>query len=261
MHRLLANAVRATIPNAIRKAAKRGLLAAIGLREDVRVKTMVVNPEGQPWTVVLDALSSESIVYSLGLGDDISFDLGIVQKTGAQVFGFDPTPGVIESLTWNPLPDRLKLLPRLIGARDCSVEYYALYSPLGEIEYLYASHPDRIPLDCELRAIEIEMTSVPTIMKELGHARIDLLKVDIEGAEIELLQEIAGSSLNIPQIAVELHYRFPQVGFSRVRDTVRALRSSGYRIAHVSEWGEEFLFVRQDILRIDDSQSNSGWLL
>jgi hypothetical protein len=39
-----------------------------------------------------DALSKNSIVYSFGIGEDISFDKAIIENHKCHVFAFDPTP-------------------------------------------------------------------------------------------------------------------------------------------------------------------------
>ncbi len=44
-----------------------------------------------------DLLNSSSIVYSIGIGEDISFDLDVIKNHSSTVFGFDPTP---RSLQW-----------------------------------------------------------------------------------------------------------------------------------------------------------------
>ena len=40
------------------------------------------------------------------------------------------------------------------------------------------------------RLLEVKMKRLQTIMQELGHIRIDILKMDIEGAEFEVMNEI-----------------------------------------------------------------------
>jgi len=38
--------------------------------------------------------AATAVVYSLGIGEDISFDLALIEKYGARVHAFDPTPKV-----------------------------------------------------------------------------------------------------------------------------------------------------------------------
>lgn len=47
------------------------------------------------------------------------------------------------------------------------------------------------------------------IMKELGHKRVDLFKIDIEGFEFDVFQDWRETDQNLPdQIAIELHYHW-----------------------------------------------------
>jgi hypothetical protein len=38
-----------------------------------------------------DRLCQESIIYSFGVGEDVSFDLELIEKYNCHVFAFDPT--------------------------------------------------------------------------------------------------------------------------------------------------------------------------
>ena len=49
------------------------------------------------WTICPDGLSEDSIVYSFGIGEDISWESYISERFGATVHAFDPTP---QSLQW-----------------------------------------------------------------------------------------------------------------------------------------------------------------
>ena len=42
-------------------------------------------------TVVRDGLDARSVVYSFGVGEDVSFDLGLIERYGCMVHTFDPT--------------------------------------------------------------------------------------------------------------------------------------------------------------------------
>src|SRR5437867_11111385 len=44
------------------------------------------------WVIPDGLLHPESLVYSGGLGEDISFEIGVLERYRCAVFGFDPTP-------------------------------------------------------------------------------------------------------------------------------------------------------------------------
>jgi hypothetical protein len=97
------------------------------------------------------------------------------------------------------------------------------------------------------RAIEVDapVHRLTTIMQKLGHSRIDVLKMDIEGAEIPVIADLASSELQIAQILVEFHHHVgnaDEVGTTR--KAIESLHSMGFRLFHNSAVGKEFSFVR-----------------
>ncbi len=54
--------------------------------------------EAASWCVCPRDLSASSIVYSFGVGEDISFDVALIHQFGLRVHAFDPTPQSIEWL-------------------------------------------------------------------------------------------------------------------------------------------------------------------
>lgn len=80
-------------------------------------------------------------------------------------------------------------------------------------------------------------------MHELGHDRIDLVKMDIEGAEFSVLDDLVDNNVPVSQLLVEFHHRFQGIGIGKSREAIRKLRSHGYQVFHVSPSGEEVSFV------------------
>ena len=78
---------------------------------------------------------------------------------------------------------------------------------------------------------ETVLRSVPAIMAELGHARVDLLKMDAEGAEHVALAEVArlGAAALPPQVSFELHTHGAQgEGLGPRFAVIAALVDAGY---------------------------------
>jgi len=53
-------------------------------------------------------LGEGSIIYSVGVGDDASFDLALIDHLGATIHAFDPTPRSVMWVERQTLPDRFK---------------------------------------------------------------------------------------------------------------------------------------------------------
>ena len=57
------------------------------------------------WVICPDNINQKSVIYSFGIGYDISFDLSIITKFNVPVHAFDPTPRSIQWLRDQKLPD------------------------------------------------------------------------------------------------------------------------------------------------------------
>lgn len=184
-----------------------------------------------------DALRNTSVVYSFGIGTDISFDTDIIKEYACTVHGFDPTPKSIEWMG-NNLVDGLQFYPYGIYVQNGS---YPMHLPLHKE---HVSGSVLRTKNVGLETVDVSMKTLTTIVNELGHTRIDLLKMDIEGAEYEVLADIVRSPIPIGQIAVEFHHRFFVDGIGKTREIITLLNNSGYLVFGVSETGEEVSFIK-----------------
>ncbi|MGH9954648.1 MAG: hypothetical protein ACRD39_03175, partial [Nitrososphaeraceae archaeon] len=69
-------------------------------------------------------LHEKSIVYSFGIGEDISFDKDIIEHHNCLVFGFDPTPKSINWLKNQQLPSHFKFYEFGISHKSGVVDFY-----------------------------------------------------------------------------------------------------------------------------------------
>ena len=186
------------------------------------------------WTIH-PPLDRDSVIYSFGVGEDMSFDLALIERYGVTVHAFDPTPRSIAWVRQQQPPERFRLHEYGLADYDGNATFHPPANPE------HVSHSLLGRSDSAGSAISVPVRRLATLMAELGHQRIDLLKMDIEGAEYAVLQDIAG--LSIGQILVEFHHRFKDVGVTRTRAAVALLRERGYRLFAVSPSGEEYSFL------------------
>jgi len=190
------------------------------------------------YDVATDALNAQSVVYSCGVGEDVSFDLALIDGYHLAVHAFDPTPKSIEWVGAKALPRTFVFHPYGISDRDGTALFYPPDDP-GHVSHTLLSHPSTSE-----RAIRVPMKRIATVMAELGHDHIDILKLDIEGAEFGVIRDLIASRVRPRQLLVEFHHRFEGLGRKRLRETVRSLRRAGWAIFSVSESGEIFGFLR-----------------
>jgi FkbM family methyltransferase len=203
----------------------------------IRCPRLKLGSEGACWCVCPRDLSSSSVVYSFGVGEDISFDLALIERFGLQVEAFDPTPRSIEWLQSQVVPPEFVFHAYGAAGFDGNCAFLPPENPAHVSHSMVARETSR-------PAIEVAVHRLGTIMKMLGHEQIDLLKMDIEGAEYGVLADMLTCGIPVKQLLVEFHHRWPQIGVERTKQAIRALNEAGYRIFSVSPSGEEYGFLR-----------------
>jgi FkbM family methyltransferase len=198
-------------------------------------KRLHLGNDGANWCVCPDGLDCSSIVYSFGVGEDLSFDLELIHRFQFQLHAFDPTPKSIEWVRRQNLPKGFVFHEYGIASFDGSSRFLPPQNPA------HVSHT-MLERDTAWPAIDLPVRRLTTIMESLGHERIDLLKMDIEGAEYGVLSNLLSSDIRVGQLLVEFHHRWPEVGIEKTKKAVQELNRAGYRIFNVSSTGEEYSF-------------------
>lgn len=209
------------------------------MKPQVHVPKAVLGTEYGAHCVSLEPLGPDSIVYSVGLGEDISFDLALIEQTGAQVHGFDPTPRSIAWVKSQELPETFTLHELGLGGKDGELEFNPPENP-AHISHTLLDRPETAG-----QSIKVPIRKITTVMAELGHARLDVLKLDIEGSEYEVIQELVAASVPVNQLLIEFHHQFKSIPLSRTCGAIALLNSAGYQVFHVSPSGHEVSFIRE----------------
>jgi FkbM family methyltransferase len=191
------------------------------------------------YAVCPDGLGEASVVYSFGIGRDIQFELSLIRKYGCTIHAFDPTPDAVAWAREQNPPPELKIGELGLADRDGTVHF----GPIREDRsgnYTLLERADELT-----DAFDAQVRRLSTLTAERGHNHVDLLKMDIEGAEYGVLRDILGSNIPVGQLLLEFHHFFADVGREKTREAVQALNSHGYRIFHISENGREYSFIRE----------------
>jgi FkbM family methyltransferase len=189
------------------------------------------------WTVATDGLSADTRVYSLGIGEDISFDLALIARYGVDVHAFDPTPRSIAWVKAQALPPQFHLVEFGVAAVDGTARFFAPENPA------YVSHTLRTDMPASAAFIDVPVRRMATLMQMLGHPHVDLLKMDIEGAEYEVIDDLLRSGIRPRQLLVEFHHRMIPRGAWRTWRCMQRLRRAGYRLFAISPGATEYAFL------------------
>jgi FkbM family methyltransferase len=154
------------------------------------------------WIIPIGLINANSICYSVGAGEDISFDIALANHSRCKVYIFDPTPRsklhfqkVVEaamlgqSLSYNnnewydltiETPAYLHFFETGLWYKKDKVKFFAP----KEDEHVSHSISN---LQKTNTYFEAQVERLSSIMRANNHSSIDLLKIDIEGAEFDVI--------------------------------------------------------------------------
>lgn len=197
-----------------------------------------IGNKGADFAINLQSLNKDSVIYSFGIGQDISFDLGVISKTQAKILAFDPTPRSKKWLESQTLPSQFEYYEVGLAPYDGEATFE---TPQDEnhVSFKIINNTD------SQNYINAQVRKLSTLMKQHHHKKIDVLKIDIEGAEYEVVKNILDENIEIKQILVEVHHRFSEYQVKSTKELVSRLKEKNYKLFYVSPSGEEFSFIKQ----------------
>lgn len=190
------------------------------------------------YAVCPERVNEHSVVYSFGVGEDVSFDLAMMERFSLRVHAFDPTPRSIAWVAQQSLPDRFVMHGFGLAAYDG----VARFSPPENPAHISHTMLDRERMSGP--AIEVPVHRLRTIAERLGHGQVDVLKMDVEGAEYDAIGDILACGIPVGQILVEFHHQLEGVPLARTEACIDQLNQAGYQVFWASSTGREYAFVK-----------------
>jgi FkbM family methyltransferase len=184
------------------------------------------------WIVPTAAVRSTWTCYCAGVGEDITFDLGLIERFGCTVFAFDPTPRAVAHVAAVAGGEpRFRFLPVGLWSEDTTLRFFAPRNPA------HVSH-SVVNLQRTKDFFDAPCRSLASLMTELGHEEIGLLKLDIEGAEHEVVRSMLERGIRPTVVCMEIDQPVKPLAFWR---TVRRMRRAGYALVAVDSWNLTFV--------------------
>lgn len=210
-------------------------------------------------------------IVSAGLGEDASFDVEFATKYRARVIIVDPTPRAVQhfrSIVGNvgkprdvdyvesgcqPIgaydlseikPDQLVLVDKALWNRATVLRFFE--PPNREhVSHSIVNYQHGYRDDTSF--IEVGTITADDLLArfDLNIKEVAILKLDIEGAEIEVLHDCLNKGIVPKQILVEFdELNCPsEIGFRRVTDMHACLLKNGYRLVH-TDGQADFLYIK-----------------
>ncbi len=173
------------------------------------------------WSIPADRLGPESVCYLAGLGQDASFDLGVIERFGCAVLAFDPVPEASRyAATVSAREPRFDFWPVGLWSADGTLRFYENAEPGFVSRSATNMHGTGEYIEAQVRAVD-------SLMAELGHQRVDLLKLSVEGSEYEIVDDLLAKRLPVGVLCVEFSQPAP---IEPVLERVRALQAANLQL-------------------------------
>ena len=170
----------------------------------------------------------------------MSFDKALVDRHNCTIHAFDPTPKAIAYVSTQDLPN-FRFYPVGVWDEDSVIKFYI------PREAHFASY-SAVNLRRQTKYIEAEVKTAKSLATVLGHDQIDLIKMDIEGAEQLVIPSLIADGIRPTVLCVE--YDQPYETFSRLTWQCfatgirlnRSLLREGYRLISKHGWTVTYLY-------------------
>jgi len=190
---------------------------------------------GSPYWIFTKNLTEDSIIYSAGAGGDISFELDLAKTFNSKILLFDPTPTGVGT-AGGGIHKKIFFFKLAIADHSGSIN---LSLPVNPLEGSYQFN--------RTAGVSFPCTSILNFMKEKKHTHIDLLKMDIEGAEYSVLNNILKNKIPIYQIVLEFHHRSKEFSIFDTLFAIKRLYSAGYRLIYKNV--DDYTFVKKELIK------------
>lgn len=197
------------------------------------------------------SLNEDSIVYSGGAGEDISFDLKLQDKYNCWIIIIDPTKRAIKhyeevkkfyndnnfKFTGNIQKDYIQNIKNLnINFNKIIFLDMGLYNKKDLLKFYKQDNPNYVSQSLENNMFGnnydvVKVDTIKNIMNQLNHNNIDLLKLDIEGSECDVLDKMLDDNILPKYLCIEFDLLLKNKDFNKKTEKIGVrLKSFGYKI-------------------------------
>ena len=191
---------------------------------------------------VFRPLSEQPVVADFG-GNNGDFSVLAVERWNAKVFAVEANPHLAANF---PKNSQITILHAAIAATD------------GTATFSVEEHSERSSLrEDKDTGVSVRTVSLGSFLDEYDLASVDVAKVDIEGAEIEMFMESSAATLQkVAQFTVEFHdhHGMPasdKTPASIVKAVVTRMKSLGFDVIKSTHFGHgDVVFINRELFPI-----------
>jgi FkbM family methyltransferase len=187
-------------------------------------------------------VDADSVVVDLGANEG-NFSLAIAREFGSACHAVEPDPAIFARI---PPEDRIKKYCLAIGGTEGRVRFSVAESSLASRVVEGADESGQ--------TIDVEQMTVAGFVRRFHVTGIDVLKMDIEGAEVAAIDACEDDLLRaIRQITIEIHDFCGLVSPAEVERVLARLKRLGFTCVRMSRVGHQDTWcINRRLCRISD---------
>ncbi len=156
----------------------------------------------------------------------------------------------------NELGGDVHVFSTLVGDRERpEVAFHQLSTPFGSTGS--SLYPETSDYDREV--VSLPMTTVDALIEQHPGRRFDLLKVDVQGAELDVLRGAGVCLGNVEVVFAEVALHECNAGAPRLAELVRALDDWGFQAFDLLQMGRDELQVQRQVDAIFVHRDSPLW--
>ena len=192
-------------------------------------------------SILVDRLNSASTILDLGANHG-HFALAMVDRFQCEAVCVEPDPSIYPELASNP---KISAINAAVNTHGGSAKFYVTQNQ-------ECSSLIRPTVSETVQEIECQTVTMEGLLARIGAKQIDVLKVDIEGLELELLTSLEPRTLDrINQLSVEFHESLGIGSPKQVVAVIERLRDFGFGAVRGSFFDySDVLFLHPGRLRL-----------
>jgi FkbM family methyltransferase len=245
----------------IRRKIKKWTEPRLRLQVQKLPKQHILGTDYGGYTVPEGLLHPNAIYYSVGAGEDISLDIEIANRYNPFIFIFDPTERAerhfakVKSNAEKGI--KTPLYPNYIYPTTSQTFQKTMFEQVGlwiradVLKFFAPAKSEHVShslanLQNTENYVEVPVDSLDELMKRFGHKEIDMLKMDIEGSEFEVIDDIISKNIAVKYICLEYH-RIGQKPIEKIQTSIDKLINNGYICIAAHQRTLVFAFLRADV--------------
>lgn len=247
----------------IRRKIKKWTEPSLRLQVKSLAKQSVLGTDYGGYTVPEGLLHPEAIYYSVGAGEDISLDVEIANRYNPYIYIFDPTERAEKHFQQvrnnatqgiqTPLYKNYIYPTTPQTFQKTHFEKIGLWVRTDVLKFFAPAKKEHVShslvnLQNTAAYVEVPVSSLDELMNRYGHKQIDMLKMDIEGSEFEVIEDILQKQISIKYICLEYH-RIGKNPIAKIQESINKLINSNYICIYANTKTMVFGFLRKDVYR------------